>query len=195
MYFVQTIQGGRVSSRAIAAAVLALGLLAAVPIASSAQQRGVVTGTITNKQTNQPIIGAQVFLQGTRLGALSDQQGRYSIQNVPPGTYVALVTYLGFSELRFPNVVVRAGAPTTVNAVLDQTVLPMQELVVTGVTAPTEGVKLPFTVATVGKEQLQVSTSGSALELIGGKVAGAYVIRNSGRPGSDAEIQLRSPTA
>lgn len=183
------------SSRAIAAAALALGMLAAMPMESTAQQVGSVTGTITNKQSGQPLAGAQVFLQNTRYGALTDAAGRFAIGSVPVGTYAATVQFLGFSDRRQANVVVQAGQATTVNVQLEQTVLPLQELVVTGMTDPMSGLKMPVTVAKVTKEQLQVPSTNGVLAAIQGKVAGASVIRSSGQPGQSAQIMFRSPTA
>jgi TonB-linked SusC/RagA family outer membrane protein len=184
-----------VTSRAIAAAVLTFGLLAAVPVSSAAQQGGSVTGVITNKQTDQPISGAQVFLQNTRYGALTDQAGRFAILNVPTGTYNATAQFIGFAEARQANVVVRAGAATQVSFALEPTVLPLQELVVTGTTDPMSGLKMPVTVAKLTKEQLQVPATNGALAMIQGKIAGASVIRSSGAPGEAATIMFRSPTA
>ncbi|MGH7467181.1 MAG: SusC/RagA family TonB-linked outer membrane protein [Longimicrobiales bacterium] len=160
-----------------------------------AQATGSVTGTVTNRQSGQPLVGAQINLTNTRHGGLTDQAGRFNILNVPAGTYTVVVTFLGFTEGRHANIAVRAGQPSSLTFQLQETVLSLQQLVVTGVTDPTSGLKLPFTVAKVNAEQLQVAPSGSALEMIAGKVAGAYVVRNSGKPGSDAEIQLRSATA
>jgi TonB-linked SusC/RagA family outer membrane protein len=77
---------------------------------------------------------------------------------------------------------------------MEETVLPLQEITVSGSVDPTAGVKLPYTVARVGSEQLQVSTTSSALQMIAGKVAGAYITRGSGKPGQGVNIFLRSPT-
>jgi TonB-linked SusC/RagA family outer membrane protein len=179
--------------------ILRVLLFAAVAIVGSvdfaAAQTGSVTGTVTNRQTNQPIVGAQVQLASTRMGAVTDQTGRYTIANVPAGTYNVIVQFLGFAEGRIPNVAVRPGAAAVANFQLQETVLSLQEVVVTGVTDPTAGIKLPFTVARVGAEQLQVPTTNSAIASIQGKVAGATIVRGSGKPGDGVNIMLRSPTA
>src|SRR5687767_6368060 len=185
------IQGGRVRIRAALTAAIVVAALSA-PETGSAQ--GSVTGTVTNKQTGQPIQGAQVFLQNTRYGSLSDQQGRFVIAAVPPGTYAATVQFLGFAEQRQANVVVRTGQAATVNFQLEQTVLTLQEVVVTGTTDPMSGLKMPVTVAKLGKDQLQVPSTNGVLASIQGKVAGASVIRSSGQPGQSVQIMFRSPT-
>ena len=183
------------SSRVITAITLSLGVIAAAPPSAQAQNGGTVSGSITIKQSGQPIAGAQVFLQNTRFGALTDQNGRFLIGSVPAGTYIATVQFIGYADRRQPNVVVRVGQATTVDFQLEQTVLPIQELVVTGTVDPMAGVKMPVTVAKVTKEQLVVPSTNGVLAAIQGKVAGASVIRSSGQPGQTAQIMFRSPTA
>jgi TonB-linked SusC/RagA family outer membrane protein len=174
------------------AAVMAVAIAAP---AVSGQQTGTVTGTVKNKQTGAPLSGAQVSVTNTRVGAVTDAQGRFSIPGVPAGTHTLSVQYLGFSEVKRSNVVVAAGATANASFDLEPTVLSMQELVVTGVSDPTAGVKLPFTVSRVGAAQLEVPTTNSALASIQGKVAGASIIRGSGQPGSGVNIMLRSATS
>ena len=134
-------------------------------------------------------------MQHTKHGSVTDQAGRFAIANVPQGTYTVVVQFLGYSDGRQPNVAVRTGSPTNVTLQLAESVLPIQALVVTGVTDPIAGVSSPITVARIGAEQLQIPTTGSAMSAIAGKVAGASVIRQSGQPGQGVTIQLRTATA
>jgi len=184
-----------VRKRAIYLAVALVTALVGQPWSLAAQQQaGTVTGTVTDKATGQPLVGAQVQLANTRYGASSDDQGRFTIPGVSPGTYTVVVEFIGFAEIRQNNVQVPAGGSATLAFEMEQTVLPLQELVVSGVSDPTAGVKLPFTVSRVSQEQLQVPTTSSALAMLQGKVAGAYITRGSGKPGSGVNIILRSPT-
>ncbi|SVD07072.1 uncharacterized protein METZ01_LOCUS359926, partial [marine metagenome] len=48
---------------------------------------GKVSGQILDTNTGEPLIGANVILQGTSLGAATDIDGYYHILNVPPGYY------------------------------------------------------------------------------------------------------------
>jgi TonB-linked SusC/RagA family outer membrane protein len=174
---------------------LVVAALLAAPEAGKAQApAGAVTGVVTNKANGQPLSSAQVFLKGTRYGGLTNAQGRYQIPNVPAGTYTLVVGIIGFAEATHSNVVVSAG-PVTRDFALTEAVLPMQALVATGTVDPTAGVKMPVTVARIGADQLQVPTAGSAMASIAGKVAGASVIRNSGKPGEGVSILLRTATA
>jgi len=59
---------------------------------------GKVSGRITNADSGEPLIGANVILKGTVLGAASDLDGYYSILNVRPGYYDLQVNMIGFAE-------------------------------------------------------------------------------------------------
>ena len=62
-------------------------------------QTSKISGKITDKTTNQPLIGANVFLVGTSLGAASDMEGNYLIPNVIAGSYTLKVSYIGYKTL------------------------------------------------------------------------------------------------
>jgi TonB-linked SusC/RagA family outer membrane protein len=183
-----------VRARSVLHALVFATFVAGAPAAAQTAG-GSIAGTVTNKQTGAPMPSVQVFLQNTRHGALTGQDGRFAIANVPAGTYTLVAQLIGFAEFRQNNVAVRAGEATPLQVVITEAVLPLQELVVSGTVDPTAGVKMPVTVSRVGAEQLQVPTSGSALASIAGKVAGASVIRTSGKPGESVQIMLRTPTA
>ena len=48
---------------------------------------GKLTGKVTSKETGEPLIGANVMVDGTPLGAATDLDGNYFILQVPPKTY------------------------------------------------------------------------------------------------------------
>src|SRR5688500_5342850 len=170
---------------------LTLALLAIVdPL--GAQTSGTIRGTIRTNSDNTPVVGAQVFIEGTRLGIVTNQDGRYSLTGVPVGNQVVLVTYIGFAPER-RTVAVNGGQTAVADFSLRTQVLSMSELVVTGVTEATSRARLPFTVARVSKESMPVApeTAESAIQ---GKVAGATVVQ-SPQPGEGPAILLRTPTS
>ena len=85
------------------------------------------------------------------------------------------------------------GGSIVVDFKLRPVALSLEAIVTTGVTDPTAGTSIPFTVGRVSAENLPVPAS-NALEAIQGKVAGVTVVP-SGQPGSGTNIQLRSPTS
>ena len=55
------------------------------PVHSPAQNKCRISGTVKELSTGQPIENANVFLSGTTFGDVTDKEGRYIINNVPPG--------------------------------------------------------------------------------------------------------------
>src|SRR5512143_320202 len=100
--------------RASALLPMAVSLFALVTSASPApgQETGRITGVVRAADTQRPLTGAQVFIQGTRIGALTGADGRYLIASAPAGTVDLRVTLIGYTQ-GVTNVVVRAGQVAT----------------------------------------------------------------------------------
>ncbi|MDH3890060.1 MAG: TonB-dependent receptor [candidate division Zixibacteria bacterium] len=69
---------------------------------------GKITGEITDGDSDQPVVGATVAVQGTDLGGVADQDGVYTIHNVPVGAYTLVITAVGFANVEISNVEVSA---------------------------------------------------------------------------------------
>jgi TonB-dependent receptor len=61
-----------------------------------AQGSGSIKGKVVDSQTGDPLIGANVVLQSTSLGAAADLEGRFNIRNVSPGKWTVKVSYIGY---------------------------------------------------------------------------------------------------
>jgi TonB-linked SusC/RagA family outer membrane protein len=178
--------------KTVVAGLAALALMAASP--PVAAQVGQIAGRVIDRGSDQPLVGAQVFLEGTALGALTQEDGRYLISNVPEGTYTLVVQLIGYSNGRSENVIVRDGASVVVDFEVAITALRMEEVVVTGTADPIAGVKVPFTVGKVTKNDLPVPSTRVETSLQG-RVAGVRVSRPSGQPGSGVDVLLRGATS
>lgn len=104
-------------------------LLAAAPLA--AQLTGKVSGLITDKKTGEPLIGANVTLEGTPLGATSNRAGEYFILRASPGTYTLRTTLIGYRTTRVTNVRVLIDHTTQINLDLVEEAVGMDEVVIT----------------------------------------------------------------
>jgi outer membrane receptor protein involved in Fe transport len=93
---------------------------------------GKISGTITDED-GIPIIGAQVYIDGTTIGSLSDLDGNYNILNVKPGTYTLVVSYLGYATSKTEQVKVNVDQTTRIDAKLREATISGEEVVVTAV--------------------------------------------------------------
>jgi TonB-linked SusC/RagA family outer membrane protein len=170
----------------------ALLFLLCVPLPAWAQG-GRVTGTVTNARTGDPVETAQVYIPGTRIGTLTDQNGNFTLIVVPAGEYEVRCEIIGYAT-QSEVVSVGAGETQILEFQLQPSVLRLQELVVTGTAARMPRAKLPFTVEKIDVEDMPVPAP-SAEAQIQGKGAGVHVVQGSGQPGDAADIMLRAPTS
>ncbi len=93
-------------------------LVMAFPVFLFSQELGKITGTVTDEATGEPLIGANVLVEGTSFGAATDTEGRYLIMGIDVGTYVLRVEFIGHRAVRVSNVAVSYRLTTEVNMAL-----------------------------------------------------------------------------
>jgi hypothetical protein len=71
------------------------------------QQTGSIRGKVTDAETSEPLIGANVFLKQTGQGTVTDLDGNFVLRDVPPGPYDVECTFLGYKKQRVVGVVVK----------------------------------------------------------------------------------------
>jgi TonB-dependent receptor len=82
-------------------------------------QTGRIAGTIIDSKTGEPLVGATAMIEGTAKGALADLDGKFSINNVPPGKVNVIINYVSYTTKKITDVMVKAGEETNVNVKLD----------------------------------------------------------------------------
>jgi len=75
----------------------------------NAQTTGGIRGTILDKNTGNPMSFATVILENTKYGAVSNDEGFYTIPQVPIGEYSMLIKYFGYAEIRMQVKVSKSG--------------------------------------------------------------------------------------
>jgi len=93
---------------------------------------GKIEGTLRDKDTGAPLAGAQVTVEGTRLGNVTNADGYYFILSVPPGRRDITFTFTGYQKTTVANQLILAGQTTTVDASLSSTVVQLEGITVEG---------------------------------------------------------------
>lgn len=62
------------------------------------QQRGAITGKVVDANTGENIIGANVLIEGTSIGAATDIEGKYFIKNVEPGKHTLVISFISYAS-------------------------------------------------------------------------------------------------
>jgi hypothetical protein len=91
-------------------------------------QEGKLRGRVQDAQTGEPLIGANVIIEGTTLGSSTDVNGEYVILSVPPGAYSVRASYIGYSAVTVGNVRVSANLTTTQDFQLSSTAIQTREI-------------------------------------------------------------------
>ncbi len=145
---------------------------------------GKITGKVRDAETGEPLIGADVIIEGTELGASTDEKGDYVILYVPAGTYVVTASYLGYDPYTYTQVIVNADQTTPLNFRLKPTVIEVEKVTViaekppivlsqtqSGHSVTSQDIsRLPVTtVNQVVTLQAGVSTSGLGTHIRGGR--------------------------
>ncbi len=91
---------------------------------------GKIAGRVVDKSTGEALIGANVVVEGTTLGAATDENGKYFILQVPPGTYRVTARYIGYHPMTVTNVVVQVDLTTRVNFELESKAIEFPTLTV-----------------------------------------------------------------
>src|SRR5687767_2152357 len=86
--------------------------------AALAATTGKLTGVVRERGSNSPLPGVTVTVDDTRLGAIADDQGRYTILNVPAGVHTVRGRIVGYADYVATNVEVRPDFTTEVNLVM-----------------------------------------------------------------------------
>ena len=147
---------------------------------------GKITGVVKDKRTGDPIIGANVRLEGTMLGSTSDFEGKYFMINVPPNEYNLTVTYIGYTPSKTTGVLVRGDLTTTIDVEISETVLQLGQEVEVVAERPLVQKDLTAKTAIVsGKDisSMPVSEIGAVVNMQAGFVAGSL---RGGRSGEVA---------
>ena len=172
-----------------------LAVLVGVAPALAQGQGAVINGRVMS-DAGQPLVGAQIYINELNVSVGTNQSGAYTL-NIPAArlsgqTLNVRVRAIGYQpQLR--SITLSPGAQT-VSFDLKKDVTQLGEVVVTGVTSSTEQIKLPFTVARIDSALMPVSGSNPIAQLQG-KIPGAMIVAETGRPGSSPSIVLRGPAS
>ena len=186
----------KVSSASALVSLCLLALTGVTPILASEaeaapmqqpQQKGiVVSGTVTDRQ-GEPIAGANVVLQGTQKGTMTDMDGHFSLE-VPSTRSVLRVSFIGYTTQE-----VTPDSRGRVKVVLEEDSELLEDVVVVGY-GTMKTADITSAVASVKSEDFTNGKISDAAELIKGKVAGLSIVKSSGDPNATSSIMLRGIT-
>jgi TonB-linked SusC/RagA family outer membrane protein len=161
-----------------------LGLILSAPPLQGQQRE--VTGRVTAASTGEPLPGAEVYIEGTQLGTLTDEEGNFRIQ-VPEGDVTLRANFLGYKS----EAETLPADQVTIEIALDEDILQLEGVVVTGIAATVARRNAANAVAVVTGEQFERAPQQSVEQALQGKIPGALIQENSGAPGGGIQVSFR----
>ncbi len=100
---------------------------------SFAQTTQTIRGVVTDKQSEIPIPGANIIIEGTSpiLGTVTDVDGNYVIENVPIGKHNIIASFMGYETNTQSSILIGAGKQVELNFSLTESAVSLDEVIVT----------------------------------------------------------------
>jgi len=160
-------------------------ILAPENLGLSNLQQQVVTGTVTDSQTGDPLPGVNVVIKGTTIGTLTDINGNYSL-SMPDRNVTLVFSFIGYSSQEIP-----LGGRAILNVSLVSETVGLEEVVVVGY-GTQKKISLTGSVVSVESEDITIAPVSNVTNTLAGRLPGLISLQSSGRPGNDkASISIR----
>ncbi len=138
---------------------------------------GKIAGRVVDATTKEPLVGATIIVEGTRLGSAADIDGQYAIINIPPGTYTIAASLIGYHPARVAKVQVSVDLTTTINFELKESSVALGEEITVVAERPMVQKDLTSSSAKVTAEQIKaypVENVSALINLQAGVVEGHF---------------------
>jgi TonB-linked SusC/RagA family outer membrane protein len=154
---------------------------------------GTITGRVLDANTQQPVADVSVMVEGTRRGAVTGNDGTFTIGGVPSGSQTVRARRIGFSA-PVQIVTVPNGGSVAVVFALDRQAAVLQEVVTTGY-GTQRRLAITGSVSTIDATQEHTAVPTNVINLIEGRATGVQITTNSGEPGAGAQVLIRGGTS
>lgn len=160
----------------------------AIPKNQSSSQVREVKGHIQNSN-GEPIAGASVQIKGTKIGAISNAGGNYSI-STRGSNDVLVFSYIGYLDQE-----ITVAGQATINVTLQGKSKSLDEVVVTALGIKREARSLGYAVSNLTMDSLTQANEPNFINSLSGKVPGMVITQSAGGPGGSSRVLIRGNTS
>jgi len=132
-----------------------------------------LSGIVTDAKTKLPLGGASVYIPDLKLGVVTDSLGKFTIKNLPTGTFLIEIKYEGYKTFSQP--ISLKDVSVVQNFALEETVTEVSEVVVTGSSKATQIKRNPVPIISINHDYLVTNISTNAIDAIA-KVPGVRAV-------------------
>ena len=148
---------------------LVLSLFLCSWITAAAFANGSIKGRVTDAQSGKPLVGASVYLHELRTGTVTGADGTFQTAEIPSGTYLMEVSFMGYSAFLKS---VRVDKTLEINIALKSSVVEHEAVTVTGVASAIRLSQNPQAISVVKKTDLQRSSGTNIIDALSRIVPG-----------------------
>ncbi len=157
-------------------------------LSASLLQGQTLRGVVTDKDTGESLPGANVMIEGTTTGTVTNLDGEYQL-DLPPGNHRMLFSFIGYAR-QIREISIAQNETLTLNIALSLDVTTFEELVVIGYGTQKKKVATGA-IASVGSDEITSTPVLRADQAMQGRTAGVQVTNLSGQPGEAPTIRVR----
>ena len=143
-----------------------------------------ISGTVSDGNTNEPLVGVNIQAKGTSIGAVTDINGKYTL------AISEEVTVIVFSYIGYLNKEENIGGRTEISVLLDENISLFEEVVVIGY-GQQQKKDLTTAVSILSANEIKNVPVNSIDQILTGKLAGVLVQQTSGSPGAGLSVRVR----
>ncbi len=129
----------------------------------SALAQNELTGKITNSKDSSVLPGVTVYIPDLKLGATTDADGKYTIKNIPKGTFLAVASFMGYAS-QTKEIEIKETA--AIDFSLEESGTSLSEVVVTGVSSATELRSNPVPISIINQKDFLQNSATNIIDAI-----------------------------
>lgn len=152
-------------------------------------QTATVKGIVRDKTNGETLPGANVLVKGTLIGASTDFDGKFSLQNIPAGNAEIEVSFVGYLPAT-KTVTLSVGQTLELNFELAADAVALEEYIVIGYGVQKKSDKTGA-VASIDSKDMNAGVLTDPVQGIQGKIAGVSVSKKGGDPNAGFDIRIR----
>ncbi|MFY9152361.1 MAG: TonB-dependent receptor [Prolixibacteraceae bacterium] len=149
----------------------------------NSQQQKTIKGTVKSS-TGEPLPGVTVSVKGTTMGNITDNNGNYSISNLPENA-VLVFSFIGMKTQE-----IKVGPMSVINVVMAEETVGIDEVVAIGYGVQKKSV-VTAAISKVSAEDLAKQVPTRIEDVLKGHIAGVQITSNSGQPGAASMVRVR----
>lgn len=143
------------------------------------------TGIVIDEESGEPLVGASIVVKGSRLGCISDLNGKFTFQQKLSEKQTLIVSYIGYQSAEVP---VRSGL---MEIKLRQNMNELDEVVVQVAYGTAQRKSITGAVSVVDSKQIEMRPVSSVTSVLNGLAPGVQIVDGIGQPSKEAEIRVR----